>query len=78
MLLPGIGIDVGRAFPMCRDLMVAFRITGRIDDAGVVSAIGENECHVRIRQHLDFVGRPPGCDMIGDGTDREERHVDVT
>ena len=53
--LPSIGIDVLLLLLVGGYLMVSMRMSRRVDDAGVVPAIGQNECHIGIGQHLNFV-----------------------
>jgi hypothetical protein len=47
--LPGISINVCLGFLMGRNLMMPMWMARWIDDAGIVSAIRQHECHVGMR-----------------------------
>src|SRR5450759_4653896 len=65
-LLPCIGVDVFLLFLVRSYLMVAVRVSWRIDDAGVVAAIGQYERHIGVSQHLNLIDRAPGRHMVSD------------
>ncbi len=77
VVLPALGIDVGRSGRPCRELVAAPRPAGRRHHAGIVAAAGQEERHLAIGQESDLVHRTPGSDVVGAGAEREQRRVDV-
>lgn len=75
--LPRIRIDVRFAFLVGGNLVVPIRAAGRIDHAGIVSAVGQHEGDIGVRQHLNFVNRPPWRDVIGAGADGKYGDMNV-
>ena len=75
--LPGVGINVFFVFFMEGNLVVPVRMAGRINNSGVMAAVGQYKSYIRIGQQLNFVNRPPRRHMIGDCADRENRDMNV-
>ena len=78
IFFPRVGIDINVFFLVGRNLMIAARISGRIDNPGIVAAVREDEGDIGVRQHLDLVYGPPRRNVIGDGADGKDGSMNVT
>ncbi len=76
--LLGIRVYVIFARLVRRDLIIPAMMPRFADDTGVMSAAGQHEGELnRIRQQADPVYRAPGCDVVLDRADREDRHANM-
>ena len=58
-------------------LVARLPLARRVDDADVVSARGQHEGLIRIGEGIELEHRSPGCDMVLDRADVEDRYADV-
>jgi hypothetical protein len=47
------------------------------DDPGVVAPGSEQESNFRVGEKVNFVDRPPECDVVAERAHREYRNADV-
>ena len=59
--LPGVRINIFVVFFMESNLVVPMRMARRINDAGVVSSIGQHKSYIGVGQHLNFITERHGA-----------------
>src|SRR6266540_2005228 len=70
-LQPTIRVDVAIVLALGRDAIAPTRVAWLGDDAGVVTAAGEQKRYLGVGQPVKLVDRAPGRDVVGFGADRE-------
>ena len=71
------GIDVSLVMAVRGHAEMSVRVPRLRQDAGVVSAVREQERHIGIGQEMDLEDRAPGRDVVPFGAHGEDRHANV-
>src|SRR5579871_6775236 len=74
---PLVRTDIRIVRSLGQHLVAVFSFIGRSHDPGIVTTVGQNEGHIRIRKEMDLMDRLPWGDMVAQCADDKHRLVEI-